>query len=157
MPGGGLMGLVRSGCYGCIESLDVNNFYYPFDDIDRVIRLYILALKQGYYHNKFNDEHYAFVFSQFDMFFSTNYKGANIQTKDDREQDTYLHDVCESTLWGDKVCEKLFMYFLNKGVDPLIKNNNCLMCFDLIKNKKDKKKIIKLIEQKIALMSSYNV
>lgn len=159
MPGG-LMGLVRLGCYECIKSLNVNNFYYPYnDDIDGVIRFYILALKQGYYSNEFNDAHYAFVFNQFDMFFSTNYKGvdgsplgmqgANIESRDNQYQNTYLHDVCESTLWGSSVCEKLFTYFLERGVDPFIKNSNGLMCFDLIENDNDKKKIIKLVEGRV--------
>lgn len=152
MPGG-LMGLVRLGCYECIKSLNINNFYYPYsDDIDGVIRFYILALKQGYYSNEFNDAHYAFVFNQFDIFFSTNYKVCamiNINSRDKQNQNTYLHDVCESTLWGSSVCEKLFTYFLERGVDPFIKNSNGLMCFDLIENDNDKKKIIKLVEGRV--------
>jgi hypothetical protein len=167
---GGLMGLIRSGCYDCVKSLDINNFYYPCDDIDEVIRFYILALKQGYYSNDFGDEHYAFVFNQFDMFFLTNYKGgassplsmqvvagsplsmqeANINLRDYQNQNTYLHEVCESTMWGSSLCEKIFTYFLERGVDPFIKNGDGLMCFELIENEKDKKKIIKLVECMVA-------
>ncbi len=145
------MGIVRSGCYECIKSLNVDNFYYPFNnDIDKVIRFYILALKQGYYSNDFSDEHYAFVFNHFDMIFSTNNWEANIKTRDHQEQNTYLHEVCNSTPWGSTCCEKLFIYFLNKGIDPFIKNCHGQMCFDLIKNEWEKKKIINLTEYNLA-------
>ncbi len=141
----GLMGMLRSGCDNCISSLNYDDFYMPSDDIEWSISLYIYVLNCGLHRGKFTDRHVTFLINKFNEFFSNSSHLINIHYRSEENQNTFLHDICASTFWGDEVCEKMFKYFLSKGVDPFSKNSDCLLCVDLIKNEKIKKKFTKIV------------
>jgi hypothetical protein len=124
--GGGLMGLIRYGC--SIEIANFENFTIQ-RNIDFTIRLYILVLKQKY-GKDFNKSHAEFTIKQFDKLFEDN-TDWKIDEKDD-EGNSYLHEVCCSTMWGHPFCVELFEYFLSKGLDPREKNNDGKSPIDLV-------------------------
>ena len=148
MPGG-LIGLIRHSCYNCIKNLN-DKFYEPFEnDIRRTVLMYLYVFNSGYYSNEFTEVHIEYLKIQFDRlfdkFFSTDRSLINELNKVDNDEmylykGTYLHQVCGNSRHGNKFCPDLFYYFLKKGVSPYIKNEEGLLCIDLLEEE-DKDKI----------------
>lgn len=95
MGTGGLMSLIRYGCYQDIilfrEFEEQPDFYFT-------LQLYIMVFKQGY-KTDFNEKHLEFTIQQFERLFHKN------ELQKDK---TILDQV--------KFCPELYDYFVSKGV-----------------------------------------
>lgn len=122
---GGLIGLIR---YGCQEDIKKFKSFEFSNDPNLTILIAIVVIKQGY-NKYFYKEHIDFIINEFDKIFLNNH---DVNTICNKNGNTYLHLLCESTPWDHPFCKELFDYFIKKGIDPSIKNFDGKTCVDLI-------------------------
>lgn len=126
------------------KSHTVDKFYEPFDIPNKTISLYLYVFLRDF-AREFNDSHCDYLIDQFNILF-TRQEGttASADYICNILGNTFLHEICEYST--DMFCFKMFEFFLAKGVDPTIKNNENKTCIDLL-HKDDKIDAIKIINK----------